>query len=648
MWSETQQISGVTQSDVFGHSVSMYESNLAISRNVFGTVDMYKSYDDGVYWDPVTVLNENNKNLDVHSGDYELFAKYVSLYGNLLAVGQKDSSYSTGSVSMYESFDGGQTWLEEFVVTAVESEDYDSFGDAVSLFGSTVVIGAQNATTFDAANGSTSRTGSVFTFEKSFFYEKIKNSVLPKKELTSVSPASGDRFGSSVSISFDLMAIGATKAADRESIVTGTVTILRTFDGGVTWELSHSEIEPADNNYMGDFGHSVSLYGYTLVAGAPSSLGGGSVYVLRSSDGGYTWSNAQTILPSISPYNFGYSVSLYGNVFIAGAPDQGGGDGNGFVFVYQTFDGGLSWSETSIVAAADGASKDRFGISVSLYQSTFVVGRYQNEFGLDTGSVYVYSSFDGGATWSQVQKVMASNGIPNDGFGFSVSLSRHRFAVGAYQRIDPTSGAGGAVYVYSSLGGASTWSETTMLIAHDGIPDDFLGLSVCIDDNTIVAGTPGYDILPGFGEAFDAGVADIGAIYVFATHVGGNLWSEQFTVVGSENGTAAENSNLGTSVSVHGNLFAGGTYDVTSEFLPNGQVYPYILHAVGQTEYASFSTKIYEPGNITENNAFGNSVLCYGEFILVGSNYGGVGKCRSFVLILLFFKFNGCQQYLML
>ena len=45
------------------------------------------------------------------------------------------------------------------------------------------------------------------------------------------------------------------------------------------------------------------------------------------------------------------------------------------------------------------------------------------------GALYVYFSADGGAMWSEVQKLILSDGDAGDQFGFSVSLHNDLLAV---------------------------------------------------------------------------------------------------------------------------------------------------------------------------------------------------------------------------
>ena len=48
-----------------------------------------------------------------------------------------------------------------------------------------------------------------------------------------------------------------------------------------------------------------------------------------------------------------------------------------------------------------------------------------------SGSVYVFVSVDNGLTWSEQQKLLASDGVANDLFGTAVSVYEETVVVGA-------------------------------------------------------------------------------------------------------------------------------------------------------------------------------------------------------------------------
>ena len=60
-----------------------------------------------------------------------------------------------------------------------------------------------------------------------------------------------------------------------------------------------------------------------------------------------------------------------------------------------------------------------------------------------TGSAYVYVSSDNGATWSEAQKLVASDGAADDRFGRAVSIYSNTIVVGALYDDDKGTDSGG-------------------------------------------------------------------------------------------------------------------------------------------------------------------------------------------------------------
>ena len=61
----------------------------------------------------------------------------------------------------------------------------------------------------------------------------------------------------------------------------------------------------------------------------------------------------------------------------------------GSAYIYVTSDGGSTWSQSSKIVASDGAVHDQFGVSVSIYGNIAVIG---SPFDIDSGMVSGKSS----------------------------------------------------------------------------------------------------------------------------------------------------------------------------------------------------------------------------------------------------------------
>ena len=147
---------------------------------------------------------------------------------------------------------------------------------------------------------------------------------------------------------------------------------------------------------------------------------------------------------------------------------------------------GITWSQQKELTASDGAAGDRFGISVAVSGDTAVVGAPQQDFALK-GLAYVFVR--SGITWSQQQELTASDGADGDYFGGSVAVSGDTALVGAPQYAAATKGA---AYAFGRSG--ITWSQRQKLTASDGVAQDSFGSSVAVSGETAVVGAQGKTI----------------------------------------------------------------------------------------------------------------------------------------------------------
>jgi hypothetical protein len=89
----------------------------------------------------------------------------------------------------------------------------------------------------------------------------------------------------------------------------------------------------------------------------------------------------------------------------------------------------------------------------------------------DQGAVYAFTQV--GGTWSQVQKIVASDGQPYDGYGWFASTDGSNALIGAMYATVAGNGNQGAAYVLARSNDA--WSETNKLTASDGAANSFFG-----------------------------------------------------------------------------------------------------------------------------------------------------------------------------
>ena len=177
---------------------------------------------------------------------------------------------------------------------------------------------------------------------------------------------------------------------------------------------------------------------------------------------------------------------------------------------------GLSQIQRAKLIASDTGAGDEFGLAVSISGDTAFVGApYDDDAAEQSGSVYVFERT--GATWTETQKLRASDAAYGDAFGAAVAVSGDLAVVGAPNRAGGIPGAG-AGYVFEKLGG--TWTERATLVAGDAAPGAHLGSVACIAPDRLVLSA---------WQDPERGL-DAGAVYVFERIAGS--WAQAAKLAG--------------------------------------------------------------------------------------------------------------------
>ncbi len=368
------------------------------------------------------------------------------------------------------------TFAQEAKLVASDGALDDDFGYSVSVSGDTAVVGAP----WDDLGANNQGSAYVFARSEGVWSEQQK--------LVASDGALDDHFGYSVSVSGDTAVVGAYRDVHQGVYQGSAYVFVRS--GGV-WSEQQKLV--ASDGASGDFfGTSVSVSGDTTVVGAPwddagASTDHGSAYVFVRSEG--VWNEQQKLVASDGVFSdfFGISVSVSGDTAVVGAwRDDVGTNNQGSAYVF-VGSGGV-WTEQQKLVASDGAGDDWFGVSVSVSGDTAVVGAYADDVGanIDQGSAYVFVR--SGGVWSEQQKLVASDGAAGDLFGASVSVSGDTVVPGAPDDDDGAT-ARGSAYVFVRSGGV--WSEQQKLVASDGVFLAKFGTSVSVSGDTAVVGARG-------------------------------------------------------------------------------------------------------------------------------------------------------------
>ena len=296
------------------------------------------------------------------------------------------------------------------------------------------------------------------------------------------------------------------------------------------------------------------------------------------------WGGEQKLLASDAAEldQFGWSVSLASDRALVGAFGESDGRGAAYVFVKNRD----AWIEEQKLVASDGAALDKFGSSVSLGTDRILVGAYGAASFRGAAYVFVKS----GNSWTEEQKLGASDGAAGENFGYAVSLAGDRALVGAYG----SGAARGAAYVF--VRGGNAWTEEEKLVASDGAADDAFGWSVALKTDgageRAVLGAPGND-------------GARGAAYVFARS--GNAWSEEQKLVAND---GAAFDNFGNTVSLAGVRALVGAY-WNDDF--RGAAYVFVKSA---SSWTAEQKLVASDGAASR---FGNAVSLSGDRALIGA-----------------------------
>lgn len=367
-----------------------------------------------------------------------------------------------------------------------------------------------------------------------------------------------DEFGISVSVSGNTAVIGAYLDTTPGGISSGTAYVFARI--GEVWTqqaiLFASDAAPRDH-----FGFSVSISGNTVLVGAPEDdhsgmSDAGSAYIFVQDEG--VWTQRAKLVAAVpsSDDHFGVSVAVSGDYAIIGAFADDHVNGNptneGSAYVYSK--PALGWAnmtETARLSASDAHPDNQFGISVAFSGNTAVVGANWNSHSNQSraGAVYVFEKpTSGWVTKTETAKLTASDAATNDEFGIAVAVSNSTVIVGAYLDDNAAGDVAGAAYLFSKPPcGWTNATESTKLMTAHASPGDNFGISVAMEDETVVVGAH---------YANSQEINNTGAAYVF-TRIGSE-WAEQGRLTASDGGSA---DRFGYAVAVSNGCAIVGAYD---------------------------------------------------------------------------------------
>jgi hypothetical protein len=478
----------------------------------------------------------------------DYFGHAVSISGDTVVIGapQEDSS-ATGvdgnqgdnsallSGAAYIFVRSGMSWSQQAYLKASNAGQGDQFGYSVSVCGDTVVVGAiteassSTGVDGDQSDNSAGASGAAYVFVRS------GTSWSQQAYLKASNTEWGDQFGRAVSVSGDIVVVGAYKEASGATGVDGDQSDNSAEDSGAAYVFVRSGtswsqqayLKASNTGTLDYFGYSVSVSGDTVVVGAATE-----------------WSSATGVDGDQSD----------NSAALAGAA---------YIFVRS----GTSWSQQAYLKASNAESGDVFGYSVSVCGDSVVVGaasEASSATGVDgnqsdnsaegSGAAYVFVR--SGTSWSQQAYLKASNAESGDVFGYSVSVCGDSVVVGAASEASSATGvdgnqsdnsapSSGAAYIFVRSG--TSWSQRAYLKASNAELFDSVGRSVALAGDTAVVGGWGEDSsATGVdGDESDNSASASGAAYTFTIDI--DPPDEPWADLGSSlAGSAAFPSLIGT------------------------------------------------------------------------------------------------------
>jgi hypothetical protein len=379
----------------------------------------------------------------------DIFGSSIVVRGDLLIVGKPDGDSNNhtdeGAVHVYKRNANG-SWSWSQTLTAADNAGAgavnDYFGTSLSFDGATLAVGAPQYNFKD--NQTTNSKGYVHTYSFANGQFTFQQRLDPSGGNGNVDASNDARYGWSVAVDGDRLAVGIPHQADGGKDRAGQVVVWGRTNNMNAWSAQRG-LRASANGGGGTvaedlFGAAVALAGNTLVVGATGRAGSGAAFVFEQTDASTNaWTRRNTFVGAANGEQLGYAVSLSGGRAAFGAP------GANKVYIAETLFGTLT---TQTVQHTNFAAGDRGGASVWLDGNTLVSGAPARS--ASAGRVSRFTRA-GNNTWSQSHELSApllqrTNG---DRFGSAVCVDGARIVVGAPYRAASNQSEAGIVFIYN-------------------------------------------------------------------------------------------------------------------------------------------------------------------------------------------------------
>jgi hypothetical protein len=335
------------------------------------------------------------------------FGQSVAIRDRLAAVGaplmdRNEYRRDSGAVYILEHFNSG--WHQIAKIEHSDGNKDDKFGTAVAFDGSCVLIGAPSNVVFLLQEERFSyRYGTLFSFcPKETHWVENQKILSPYGGIV---PNYKGRFASALAISGDTLAVGSPDEK-------GSAFVYK--KNGVTGEwIYQTTIVPQGSTSLADrFGTSLSLSDGLLAVGAPEAerFGSGAVYLYREVPGGWEEQAKLHRYEYWPTRDFGTSVFLANDRLFVGDP----GAEEGVIHVFRSAQG--EWQlDTSIVQPGD-SRYSYFGRSLTFSQNSLLVGAPEwDRLDEQGGGVFVFEEEEA-FSWKNIGSISRLNNTPAGDF----------------------------------------------------------------------------------------------------------------------------------------------------------------------------------------------------------------------------------------
>ena len=280
------------------------------------------------------------------------------------------------------------------------------------------------------------------------------------------------------------------------------------------------------------------------------------------------------------------------------------------------------------LVATDGAAGDQMGNAVALSNLAGITGaepdiavvgiRYDDSPQVDRGSANVYRKNAQGQ-WIFEAKLVASDGVTSDAFGYSVAIYADTIVVGA-PFDDITLVDQGSAYIFKRNTNG-TWTQITKLVATDAAATDSFGASVAITNTALGSSSFGDLVLVGTPLNDVGSLQDQGSVYVFKRSTAGTWAGEgQLAVTGTDAGAL---ENFGWSVSAYGDrALIGAPFDTIASAQYRGSAYMWRRSTAGVWTQ---ETKLVANDGVAADY-FGYAVSLFSNQCIVGAPVDDIGS----------------------